>query len=64
MVILIRFKQDRQHPANRVGPIAQYHENSKYCSAVKPKPNKRVDNNLAHVTIQISMYRGSFEQAL
>ena len=36
-----------------IGPVAQFHENSKYYSAVAPKPNKRVDNNLPHITIQM-----------
>lgn len=36
-----------------IGPIAHYHENSRYYSAVKPRPNKIVDNDLPHITIQV-----------
>ena len=47
-----------------IGPIAHYHENSKYYSAVKPKPNKMVDNNLPHLTIQMPVYKESLETVL
>ncbi|KAI0055571.1 hypothetical protein BV25DRAFT_1833092 [Artomyces pyxidatus] len=46
------------------GPIAQYHENSKYYSACKPRPNKEVDNNLPHVTIQMPVYKEGLENVL
>lgn len=47
-----------------IGPIAQYHENSKYYSAIKPRPNKIVDNNLPHITIQMPVYKESLENVL
>ena len=47
-----------------IGPIAQCHQNSKYYSAVKPRPNKMVDNNLPHITIQMPVYRESLENVL
>ncbi|KAH8109962.1 hypothetical protein DFH11DRAFT_1547865 [Phellopilus nigrolimitatus] len=47
-----------------VGPIAQYHENSKYYSAIAPLPNKQVDNHLPHVTIQMPVYKESLEKVL
>jgi hypothetical protein len=43
------------------GPVAQYHENSMYYSAVKPKPNPEIDNNLPHITIQMPVYKESLE---
>lgn len=47
-----------------IGPIAQFHENSKYYSAVKPRANKVVDNNLPHVTIQMPVYKESLDSVL
>ncbi|KAI0827193.1 glycosyl transferase family group 2-domain-containing protein [Trametes gibbosa] len=47
-----------------IGPIAQYHKNSKYYSAEKPRPNKIIDNNLPHVTIQMPVYKESLEAVL
>ena len=47
-----------------IGPIAQVHSNSKYYSAVKPRPNKLVDNNLPHITIQMPVYKESLEAVL
>lgn len=43
------------------GPVAQYHENSMYYSAIKPEPNPEVDNNLPHITIQLPVYKESLE---
>ncbi|KAJ7573930.1 glycosyl transferase family group 2-domain-containing protein [Mycena floridula] len=42
-----------------VGPVAQYHENSAYYSAIKPAPNPAVDQNLPHITIQLPVYKES-----
>ncbi|EAU86690.2 hypothetical protein CC1G_06451 [Coprinopsis cinerea okayama7 len=53
-----------QNLAMAVGPIAHFHENSKYYSAVKPKPNKEVDNCLPHVTIQMPVYKESLDSVL
>ncbi|KAG6911398.1 hypothetical protein DXG01_016495 [Tephrocybe rancida] len=44
-----------------LGPVAQYHENSMYYSAIKPKPNPEIDNNLPHITIQLPVYKESLE---
>jgi len=48
----------------RIGPIAHYHQNSKYYSAVRPRANKEVDNNLPHITIQMPVYKESLEAVL
>jgi len=48
----------------RIGPIAHFHKNSKYYSAIKPAPNKAVDNQLPHITIQMPVYRESLESVL
>ena len=47
-----------------IGPVAQFHENSKYYSAIAPKPNKQVDNNLPHVTVQMPVYKESLTAVL
>lgn len=47
-----------------IGPIAQYHENSRYYSAIPPRPNKIVDNHLPHVTVQMPVYKESLEKVL
>jgi hypothetical protein len=47
-----------------VGPISQYHQNSKYYSARPPRPNKQVDNNLPHITIQMPVYKERLEAVL
>lgn len=46
------------------GPVAQYHQNSAYYSAVKPEPNADVDNNLPHITIQLPVYKESLETVI
>lgn len=46
------------------GPVAQYHENSKYYSARKPKANPEVDQNLPHFTIQVPVYKESLDQVI
>ncbi|KAL4246764.1 Glycosyltransferase 2-like domain-containing protein [Abortiporus biennis] len=53
-----------QNLSMAIGPIAHYHQNSKYYSAVKPKPNKIVDNNLPHISIQMPVYKESLENVL
>ncbi|THV00850.1 hypothetical protein K435DRAFT_776315 [Dendrothele bispora CBS 962.96] len=53
-----------QNLAMAIGPVAQFYSNSKYYSAVKPRPNKLVDNNLPHVTIQMPVYKESLETVL
>lgn len=47
-----------------VGPIAQFHQNSKYYSACAPRPNKQVDNGLPHITIQMPVYKEGLEAVL
>ena len=47
-----------------IGPIAHYHRNSLYYSAVKPRPNKIVDNSLPHITIQMPVYKESLEETM
>jgi len=46
------------------GPVAQYHENSKYYSAVKPAANKVVDAQLPHITVELPVYKESLEQTI
>ncbi|PPQ94708.1 hypothetical protein CVT25_009563 [Psilocybe cyanescens] len=53
-----------QNVTMMIGPIAQYHKNSKYYSAIRPKPNKIVDNNLPHITIQMPVYKESLDAVL
>jgi cellulose synthase/poly-beta-1,6-N-acetylglucosamine synthase-like glycosyltransferase len=48
----------------RIGPIAHFHKNSKYYSAIKPARNKAVDNQLPHITIQMPVYKESLESVL
>ncbi|KAI0764208.1 glycosyl transferase family group 2-domain-containing protein [Trametes elegans] len=47
-----------------LGPVAQAHENSKYYSAVKPAPNKVVDTNLPHITIEMPVYKESLTETI
>ncbi|KAJ8454065.1 hypothetical protein ONZ45_g19451 [Pleurotus djamor] len=53
-----------QNISMAIGPVAHYHENSKYYSAAKPPPNKVIDNNLPHITIQMPVYKESLETVL
>ena len=53
-----------QNVSMAIGPIAHYHENSKYYSSIKPRPNKIVDNDLPHITIQMPVYKESLETVL
>ncbi|KAI6133008.1 glycosyl transferase family group 2-domain-containing protein [Pisolithus croceorrhizus] len=46
------------------GPVAQYHENSRFYSAVRPEPNKEVDHALPHITIEMPVYKESLEQTI
>ncbi|EKM51445.1 uncharacterized protein PHACADRAFT_178076 [Phanerochaete carnosa HHB-10118-sp] len=46
------------------GPVAQYHLNSKYYSAVKPAPNKQVDSSLPHMTIEMPVYKESLKETI
>ncbi|KAF8816381.1 hypothetical protein BYT27DRAFT_7183930 [Phlegmacium glaucopus] len=53
-----------QNVTMMIGPIAHYHQNSKYYSAIPPRPNKEVDNSLPHITIQMPVYKESLETVL
>ncbi|KAK7467308.1 hypothetical protein VKT23_004365 [Stygiomarasmius scandens] len=56
-----------QNVTMAIGPIAQYHENSKYYSAIPPKPSPltaHIENKLPHVTIQMPVYKESLETVL
>jgi hypothetical protein len=47
-----------------IGPVAQYHQNSKYYSAIKPAANPEVDNKLPHITIQMPVYKESLKETM
>ncbi|KAL0568000.1 hypothetical protein V5O48_013993 [Marasmius crinis-equi] len=47
-----------------IGPVAQYHENSRYYSAIPPEPNPEVDSHLPHVTIELPVYKESLEETI
>ena len=47
-----------------VGPVAHYHTNSKYYSAIRPRPNPTVDRALPHITIQMPVYKEGLEAVL
>jgi cellulose synthase/poly-beta-1,6-N-acetylglucosamine synthase-like glycosyltransferase len=46
------------------GPVAHYHENSKYYSAVRPGPNKAIDAHLPHLTIEMPVYKESLAETI
>jgi cellulose synthase/poly-beta-1,6-N-acetylglucosamine synthase-like glycosyltransferase len=46
------------------GPVAHYHENSRYYSAVRPEPIPEVDAHLPHVTIELPVYKESLEETI
>lgn len=50
--------------AQSIGPVAQYHQNSKYYSAIKPAPNPDVDRHLPHITIQMPVYKESLTETI
>jgi len=47
-----------------IGPVSQYHQNSKYYSAIAPSPNKDVDSNLPHITIEMPVYKESLRETI
>ncbi|KZT03069.1 uncharacterized protein LAESUDRAFT_729581 [Laetiporus sulphureus 93-53] len=47
-----------------LGPVAQFHENSRYYSAVPPAPNKLVDSNLPHITVELPVYKESLKETI
>lgn len=48
----------------RLGPVAQFHENSKYYSAIPPAPNKAVDSNLPHISVELPVYKESLKETM
>ncbi|KAF9484563.1 hypothetical protein BDN70DRAFT_797466 [Pholiota conissans] len=50
--------------AMMIGPIAQYHENSRYYSAIRPVPNPDVDRALPHITVEMPVYKESLEETI
>ncbi|KAF5341570.1 hypothetical protein D9758_014054 [Tetrapyrgos nigripes] len=46
------------------GPVAQYHENSQYYSAIPPPPDPEIDRNLPHITIQCPVYKESLSETI
>ena len=53
-----------QLTVDSIGPVAQYHQNSKYYSAVKPAPNPIVDANLPHISIEMPVYKESLKETM
>ena len=47
-----------------IGPVAHYHTNSKYYSAIRPRPNPAADCALPHITIQMPVYKEGLEAVL
>jgi hypothetical protein len=55
---------DTTDNTDSIGPVAQYHENSKYYSAERPAPNKVVDAHLPHITIEMPVYKEDLKQTM
>ena len=53
-----------QNLAMILGPVAHYHTNSKYYSAIRPRPNPTVDRALPHITIQMPVYKEGLDAVL
>ncbi|GLB41071.1 putative glycosyltransferase family 2 protein [Lyophyllum shimeji] len=47
-----------------LGPIEQYHANSKYYSGIKPRARRAVDDALPHITIQMPVYKEGLANVL
>ncbi|KAJ7759602.1 glycosyl transferase family group 2-domain-containing protein [Mycena metata] len=47
-----------------VGPVAQYHQNSRYYSAIRPDANPEVDRHLPHVTVELPVYKESLKEVI
>lgn len=50
--------------SHRLGPVAQYNENSKYYSAIRPRSNKEVDEALPHITIEMPVFKESLKETM
>ncbi|KAJ3710507.1 glycosyl transferase family group 2-domain-containing protein [Lentinula guzmanii] len=46
------------------GPVAHYHENSRYYSAVPPDANTELDARLPHVTVELPVYKESLQETI
>ncbi|EMD36048.1 hypothetical protein CERSUDRAFT_115962 [Gelatoporia subvermispora B] len=46
------------------GPVAHFHQNSKYYSAVPAAPNKLVDSNLPHISVEMPVYKESLKETI
>lgn len=54
-----------QNVSMMAGPIAHYHTNSRYYSAIRPRvPQALVNRQLPHVTIQMPVFKESLEAVL
>ncbi|KAI0771442.1 glycosyl transferase family group 2-domain-containing protein [Irpex lacteus] len=47
-----------------LGPVAQFHQNSKYYSAIPPVPNRLLDVNLPHITVEMPVYKESLKETI
>ncbi|EMD36045.1 hypothetical protein CERSUDRAFT_115957 [Gelatoporia subvermispora B] len=47
-----------------IGPVAQFHQNSMYYSAIPAAPNKLVDSNLPHVSIEMPVYKENLKETI
>ena len=47
-----------------LGPTKQYYANSKYYSAIRPKPNPEVDQSLPHIRIEMPVYKENLETTM
>ncbi|KAF9021241.1 hypothetical protein BDZ89DRAFT_1103126 [Hymenopellis radicata] len=47
-----------------LGPVAQYHENSRYYSAIPAAPIPELDARLPHVTVELPVYKESLEETI
>ncbi|KAJ6449984.1 glycosyl transferase family group 2-domain-containing protein [Mycena sanguinolenta] len=47
-----------------VGPVSQYHQNSRYYSTIPPAANPEVDNNLPHVTVEMPVHTESLKAVI
>lgn len=64
LILLTLFTQVITNISYVLGPVAQFHENSRFYSAVPPKPNPEVDNRLPHITIQMPVYKESLKETM
>ncbi|KAH0835762.1 glycosyl transferase family group 2-domain-containing protein [Lanmaoa asiatica] len=58
-VALVGHSTDMENIILRLGPVSQYHENSRYYSAIRPKPDRELDAALPHITIELPVFKES-----